>query len=214
MEGSSSNSRIDFVGINEHNLLLKIWTAPQATLKFILAKCPDKHLTVLLILGGAVRALDRVASQYEAKGQAVVDGLTIGIFFGTLSGWLTYYCYAWGLSLTGDWLGGKADTAQLRTIVAWALLPSIASLVLLLPQVAILEDDSFRREYAVYFVEDSKVLLLCRLGQLLLNAWSVIILSKGIALAQGFSFGKSILNMLLPGTLLVLFILLIAKLLQ
>lgn len=206
-------SKIDSAGVNERNLLLKIWTVPQETLSFILAKCPDKHLTVLLILGGAVRALDRIIRQHAASKQVVTSGITLGVILGTLSGWLTYYCYAWGLSWTGSWLGGRATTDQLRTVLAWALVPSIASLALLLPQVAVLEDDSFRREYGAYFMDGSSVLILCWIGQLVLSTWSVVILLKGITLVQGFSLGKFILNMLLPGMLVVLAILLIATLL-
>ena len=213
MQNDLLESKIDFAGVNEHNLLRKIWTVPQATLSFILAKCPDKHLPVLLILGGAVRALDRVVRQHDTGKQVVVNGITIGVILGTLSSWLTYYCYAWGLSLTGSWFGGRATTDQLRTILAWALVPSVASFALLLPQVAMLEDDSFRREYGAYFVEGSSVLMLCWIGQLVLSIWSVIILLKGIALVQGFELGKSILNMLLPGMLIVSAILLIATLL-
>jgi hypothetical protein len=213
MEDDLLESKMDFAGVSEHNLLRKIWTVPLATLSFILAKCPDKHVTVLLILGGAVRALDRVVRQHDASKQVVANGITIGVILGALSGWLTYYCYAWGLSLTGSWLGGRATTDQLRTILAWALVPSVASLALLFPQVALLEDGSFRREYGAYFTEGSSVLMLCWIGQLVLNIWSVVILLKGIALVQGFGLGKSTLNMLLPGALIVLAILLIAKLL-
>jgi hypothetical protein len=213
MEDDLLESKPDSAGVNEHNLLLKIWTVPQATLRFILARCPDRHLTVLLILGGAVRALDRVIGRHGAGKQVAANGLTIGIIFGTLSGWLTYYCYAWGLSLTGNWLGGRATTDQLRTVLAWALVPSVASLALLLPQVAVLEDASFRREYGAYFIDGSSVLLLCQIGQLALSIWSVVILLKGIALVQGFGMGKSVLNMLLPGTLIVVIILLIVTLL-
>ncbi|RZJ85874.1 MAG: hypothetical protein EOO60_14200, partial [Hymenobacter sp.] len=201
MEDDLFESKIDFAGVNEHNLLRKIWTVPQVTLSFILAKCPDKYLTVLLVLGGAVRALDRVVRQHDANKQVVTNRITIGVILGTLSGWLTYYCYAWGLSLTGSWLGGRATTDQLRTVLAWALVPSVASLALLLPQVAMSEDGSFRREYGAYFVEGSSVIMLCWIGQVVLSTWSVIILLKGIALVQGFGLGKSILNMLLPGTL-------------
>ncbi len=213
MEDDLLESKTDSAEVNEHNLLFKIWTVPQATLSFILAKCSDRHLTVLLILGGAVRALDRVVGRHGAGKQVAANGITIGIIFGTLSGWLTYYCYAWGLSLTGRWLGGRATTDQLRTVLAWALVPSVASLALLLPQVAVLEDDSFRHVYGAYFMDGSSVLLLCQIGQLILSIWSVIILLKGIALVQGFGMGKSILNMLLPGTLIVVAILLIATLL-
>jgi hypothetical protein len=214
MEEKLPSTVTDFGTVTENNLLLKIWTAPQDTLSFILEKCPDKHLTPLLILGGMVRALDRVVSQHAHDKGGTADGLMMGIVFGTLSGWLTYYCYAWGLSLTGNWLGGKATTDQLRTVLAWALIPSIASLVLLMPQVEILGDNSFRTEYASYFAEGSIVLLFCQLLQLVLSIWSVGILIRGIALVQGFGFGKSVLNMLLPGTLIIFFILLIASLLR
>lgn len=38
-------------GITERNLLLSIWLRPTATLRLILATCPDAYVIQLLVLG-------------------------------------------------------------------------------------------------------------------------------------------------------------------
>ena len=198
MHESSSYPAPASGNITKDNLLRKIWTEPQATLRYILARCPDEYVMRLFVLGGITRAVGRAISQHPGHQMSAAGSLIFAIIGGSISGVVTYTAYAWGMSLTGDWLGGKASSDQCKTVIAWASVPTIASLVLLLPTLAVLggEGPSLPRL-------PNAMLLGCGLIQIVLGGWSTIILLKGVALIQGFSLGRSLVNVLLPGVLLL-----------
>ena len=190
--------------INDKNLLSRIWTNPSDTLNYILKNCPDRYVTILLVLGGIVRAITRASNRNMGDNMTTILVLAISIITGGLFGWITYYIYAWALSLTGKWLGGESNPSKFRTVIAWALIPSICSLILLIPELIIFGDDLFKSQtvYKSEFIRYSWIAF--GLTELALSIWSITILVIGIGILQKFGIGKSILNMILP--LLVLLI--------
>jgi len=198
--------------INDDNLLTKIWLNPTDTLKYILKNCPEKYVAILLVLGGMGRAIDRASSKGMGDNMSTAAVLGITIVLGGLLGWITYYIYAWAMSVTGEWLNGKSEPSQFRTIIAWALIPSICSLILLVPEVIILGDDLFRSEIMNESLFNSISWIIFGLIEIILAIWSMVILVKGISLIQDFGIGKSILNMILPGLVLIIPIVVIALL--
>jgi len=187
-------------GVRANNVLVKIWLHPRATLRYILVHCPYKHVTQLFLLGGIARAVGRISGQHAAdvSGRVLLAATVGGAF-----GWLTFWAYAWGLSLTGQWPGGRATTALFRTVVAWALLPTVLSLLPTGLALDIQSENAFRREVLDLPISSETQLLILASIQLLLAAWTVAIMLSGIQLVQGFSWGRAVLNMLLPGGILV-----------
>lgn len=196
-------------GINENNLLLKIWVKPKATLIYILENCPNKFIIPLMILGGITRSIDRASAQNMGDKQSTFFILMIAIIVGGMFGWLSYYFYAWLLKVTGKWLGGIAEFEDFRTVIAWSLIPSICTLVLLVPELIIFGDDIFKSELSDPNLFSTLMLMVFGLLELTLGIWTLIIFIKGVALIQKFNIGKAILNMILPVFVILIPILLI-----
>lgn len=194
-------------GINRANLFRKIWTEPRATLSYVLANRVDEHVSMFFVLGGITRAVGRAITQYPTNKMGGVLTLILAIVGGSISGMITYTSYAWGMSLIGGWLGGKASSDQLKTVLGWALVPTIATLLLLIPILAALSGEVLGVAGLLF----GPLAMACALLQLGLGIWSTIILLKGVALVQGFTIGKSLANVLLPGVVLIGLILLIAS---
>lgn len=129
--------------------------------------------------------------------------LGIVIILGGLFGWVTYYIYAWCMSVTGEWLNGKSEPSKFRTIIAWALIPSICSLILLVPEVIIFGEDLFKSEPMNESLFNTVSWIVFGLIEIALAIWSTVILVKGMSLIQNFGIGKSFLNMILPGIVIV-----------
>lgn len=201
-----------FSKVNEENLLTKIWTNPTETFSFILKNCPEKNVSVLLVLGGIVRAIDRASVKDLGDQMPTFGVLTLAILFGGALGWVTYYIYAWGMSVTGKWIDGKADPSKFRTIIAWALVPSICSLILLVPQVIIFGDDLFKSNPMDNSMFNNISWIVFGVIELTLGLWTLVILVKGVSLIQGFKIGKSILNIIFPGLVIAVPIILLAVL--
>lgn len=199
-------------GITKPRLLVSIWRKPQATLAFILARCPDERISVLFLLGGVARALERAIVQQHGKMDAGTI-LLLAVVMGGISGWITSSLYTWGLAIVGRWLGGAASSERLKTVVAWAQVPVVAGLLLLWPALVFLKDASFLKLRLAYPLLTSSVLPILFVAKVVLGSWSVAVLLQGITLVQGFGMGRELVNMLLPGVLAGAFILLIAGLL-
>jgi hypothetical protein len=207
-------SENDYAGISKRKLLVSIWLRPQDTLAFILAKYPADYISILFFLGGIARAIERAISQQQSDRANITTALLLAIVMGSISGWITSSIYAWGMTIVGRWLGGIDDNDKFRTVLAWAQVPSIAGLLLLWPALVFLKDASFREVRLAYPPLTSSILPMLLLAKIVLGGWSIVIFLKGVALIQGFSSARALVNILLPGSLVVAFILLIAGLLQ
>jgi hypothetical protein len=190
--------------IVESNLVFKIWTHPKQTLDYILKNCPGKNLTILFILAGISRAIDRAVSHHNGDKMSTVAVLTVAILGGGLLGWISYFFYAWLLSVTGKWIKGNATSENFRTILAWASIPLIASLLLLIPELMLVGGDIFRSEMAEISFPVSIVLMIFWYIEISLAIWGLIILVEGISLVQNFKTGKAILNAVLPVLLIMI----------
>lgn len=193
----------DTSAIGEDSLLGSIWLKPTATLQYILAHCPDKYVTGLLVLGGIARAIDRASQQNSGDKFSTVSLLLLAVTVGGLTGWITYYVYGWGMSATGRWLGGRASSEAFRTVLAWALVPTVVSLALVIPQAVIFGDDLFRSEPVdtSAFAENAR--LAFGIVEFGLAIWALVILVSGVRLLQGFSIGRALANILLPGLVII-----------
>lgn len=189
--------------ISEDTLLASIWLKPTATLKFILTRCPDKYVTGLLVLGGIARAVDRASQHNYGDRTSTLTLLLTAFIMGGATGWISYYAYGWGMSATGRWLGGRADSEQFRTVLAWSLVPTVVALVLVIPQAFIFGDDLFRSEPTdtSAFAENAR--LVFGLVDIVMAVWAVIILICGVRLLQGFSVGRALANILLPAVVII-----------
>lgn len=197
------------IQLNEKDLLITILTKPKLSLEFILKYCPNKYVTSLLVLNGITNALDRnnllLTNHKSISTVFLIVVLIIGGIFGPLLG----NAYAASLNWTGDWLNGKAKTDQFLTVIAWSTIPYVFSLVLLIPKLLFLDDGLFRIDMSDLTNPKSVIYIVIAFFELALFIWSLVILVKGIALIQKFSYGKAILNVVLPVLVLIILIIII-----
>jgi hypothetical protein len=190
-------------GIEEGKLLQSIWLRPKDTLRFILKKCPDKYVTQLLIIGGAVSALGNVLD-----GQPFFDlgpwiSMVIIVIIGAIFGPIANMIFAAILSMVGRWIGGKGNYQRTLTVAAWSMVPSIAGAVFLFFQIG------YFGPYYLFFEGDIEIVALGFTKSditlyvfIFLNSvvsiWSTVILVVGLSVAQNFGIGKAILNLVIP----------------
>ncbi|MCB2409822.1 Yip1 family protein [Hymenobacter lucidus] len=189
----------EYPQIQADNALSQIWFKPKRTLAFLLANHPDKYVLPLLVLGGITRAIDRASMKDMGDKMSTATILLTAVLGGGLFGWLSYYLYAWLLSTTGRWLQGTASSHKFRTVIAWALVPSVVSLALVLPEVVVFGEDLFKSEPENTSHFNNIMWGVVSLLQATLGIWTIVILVKGTALVQNFTTGKAILNLILPG---------------
>ena len=187
--------------INEKDLLITIWTKPKVTLEYILKYCPNKYVNVLLMFGGVANAVNLNYQYFVGDKSFSTILFLIVVVLGGVLGWLAGYIEAALLSWVGEWLNGRADTNQFMTVIAWSAIPSICSLILVIPNIMMGDlEPSLLTRVLYYFISGL---------ELAVSIWSAIILIKGISLVQKFKIGKAILNACLPAIVIIVPILMI-----
>ena len=195
--------------IHEGNLLEKIWVKPTATISYILEECPEKYLLFIYPLAGIVNSLDRAATRSSGENVDILSIILAAVIGGALLGWLSFFIYGFFLSLTGRWIGGYAEPYQFRIVLAWASIPSIATLALIIPGILIFGEQLFVDDYFPTEYWKIAIYAIIFLGELVLGVWAIVIAVKGVALIQSFSPIKAILNLILPVLILIVPLILI-----
>ena len=184
--------------LNDNDLLATIWTKPKLALEYILSKCPKKYLIGLITLGGIANTINGTQVNIAQHKIFSIAILVIAVFIGALSGWVYSYIYASLLSWTGEWINGRGKMSQFITVISWSMVPSISSLILLIPKFIIFGDKLFNID--IRELNQVTVILYYSFNviEFILSIWTIIILITGISLIQKFNIWKAILNLILP----------------
>ena len=196
--------------ITDQDIFTKIWTQPKRIFKYINEKQYEKYLYTLLFLEGIAKSFDRAVSKNMGENSSLFFILFVSIILGGFLGWISYYIYAALLSWTGKWLDGKGNTSSIFRMMAYAMMPSILSLVFLIPQIIIHQENAFTS--AEYDSGNDFVDIFSSVFSLIggvLSLFSFVLIVIGLSQVQKFSIGKAIINLLLPIAVIVVPILLI-----
>lgn len=208
------DSNDENLNLTYKDIFTKIWTSPRLVFKYINDNHYNKYVTVLLVLSGISRSFDRASMKNMGDTISLWAILGNCILLGGLLGWISYYIYAALLSWTGKWLNGQGNTSSILTILSYAMIPSIIALVFLIPQIGIYGVEIFKQDGDItsagwisnVFVYGSMIL------EFILGIWTIVFCVVGISEVQKISIGKSILNLLLPGIVIVVPILILVLL--
>jgi hypothetical protein len=194
--------------ISANQLFTKIWTSPRAVFRFITEHHYDRHVTLLLLLAGIVRAFDRATSKSLGDHFPTATLIALCIIMGGLFGYLINYIYASLISWTGKWVDGKGDTRSILRVIAYAMVPSILSLLFLIPQIAVYGSEQFKAEGDIYSgtVLENVIFYVSLAIEFTLSLYSIVLCVIGVSEVQRISIGKAIINMLLPAAAIILFL--------
>lgn len=197
--------------ISDQQLFAKIWTSPREVFTYINDHKFEKYLYLLLILAGISRTFDRASLKNMGDNFSLWGVLAFCIIVGAIFGWITYYLYSALIIWTGKWLDGKGDTKSILRVLSFALIPSIAALLLLVPQIMIYGNEVFKSDgditsggLVLNVIVYSSMFLEFALG-----IWSLVLCVIAVSEVQKLSIGKSILNILLPVIVIMIPILII-----
>ncbi len=193
----------------EDDLLKTIWTKPTLTFQYLFKFCPDKYVTLLLVLSGIVSAFER--SSKDSHLSPVIT-FAIAIIIGGLCGRLFGYISSALLSWTGRWLKGTGTTKEFMTVTAWAMIPSICSLGLVIISMVLTGHVSISLDLTAQDKTSLILPVLISMGHLALQFWTLVIFVKGIAVVQNFSIKKATLNLFLPMLIIVVPLVILAVL--
>lgn len=196
--------------VTDKQIFTKLWSEPRLIFKFINDNQYDKYTHILLILAAISHGFDQASTKNTGDKMSLPAVIAMSILAGGIFGWITYYIYAAFISSTGKWLGGIAGTTSVLRILAYAMFPSVLSLLIIITQIALYGNGMFQSEINL---EDSSMVstafyYFSLLLALTLGIWTICFAVVGISEIQKFSIGKSILNLMLPGLIMLTIVLL------
>lgn len=188
------------ISLTEKEIFTEIWLEPRKVLRFINDHKYDKYVYILLIIAGISRAFDRAVSNHTGDKISLIGIVLLCVIMGGLLGWISYYIYAALISWTGKWVEGKGDTTSILRIIAYAMIPAIFSLALLVPQLAIYGNELFKSDGDI--ISGGLIANFIFYGSMLMEAvlgiYTIIFMVVGISEVQKFSNGKALLNLFMP----------------
>ena len=193
---------------------LTIWIHPRSTIRSIVDSDPTRLVLVLGALSGVARFLD------TAVGRSLGDVLPVGTILlllltvAPVLGILGLFIGGWIIRLTGSWLGGVANSTQVRAALAWGSIPQIATVLFVsLPIVlsfgneafttATPRTDSLAASSPIYAVLFGVVGFLMLAAGIVFGLWSLVVLLKCVGEVHRFSALRALLAILLPAFILV-----------
>lgn len=198
--------------ISEKKLFMKIWTSPREVFKFINTYKYNRYVSILLILAGITRTFDRASMKNMGDDFSLWGLIAFCIIIGAIFGYLTYYLYAALLSWTGKWMNAKGNTNSILRVLSYALIPSVISLLLLVPQIAIYGNEIFKSDGDISSggTVSNIIVYSAMFLEFMLGIWSLVLCVIAISEVQKLSIAKSILNLILPVVVIILPFLIIA----
>ncbi len=192
--------------LTDKEIFSKIWFSPREVFKYILYRNYDKYVTALLILAGVSRAFDKAADKGMGDTMSLWGIIGLCVFVGGVVGWFISGIYAGLINWTGKWLKGQGTAKSILSVMAYAYLPSILSLILLVPELSIYGVEMYKTDGDIISAGTSSNILFygALIIEAILGIWTIVLLIIGVAEAQKFSIGKSIVNLLLP--ILIIFL--------
>jgi hypothetical protein len=198
LDASENRGEPDIPAMDENMLLQTIWLQPRNTLLFIINRRPNKMVTFLLVLGGAVAGLNNALEGGDLFIDSAYIKLAVGLLAGAIFGAVANMLIAAILAWSGRLIGGTGRYQRVLPAVAWSLVPTIAQIIPIFLMLGY-----FGVDVAVGYVDlsttSSQILFYILLFlELCLTIWSALILITGLSIAHRFGIGKAVLNVLIP----------------
>ncbi len=200
-----SSAPTEGIDLSVENPFLTIWTRPRATIRGIVRTDPNHHVVPLAMAGGIVQALDQAATRNAGDALSLSAILAIAIVGGPIGGLVGLYFWGWLLGLTGRWLGGQADSVEVRAALAWPMVPMLASIPILGIQLALIGHEIFTSQTPYLEAHPGLGIVLAATGvlEVVLGIWSFVVLLKCVGEVQGFSAWRALGAMFVAGLLII-----------
>jgi len=150
---------------------------------------------------------------YKMRSEGIIDieslSSTIGsvfamIFLGTIYGILSNFIIGFLIKLTGKIFNAKNDFRKILNVLSWSYLPLLIAVLIIIPSIFVAKIITSDINVTIKLIL-SIIVILLSFVQAILGIWQLILLYKGLKVAQTVSPINTILNYLLAGGIFGIF---------
>jgi hypothetical protein len=178
-----------------------MWFSPRVTMRRLLEAETRPSWIPVVALAAVSSALSSM--QLDEAGALSASRSAMPVIIGSLQVIFGVLVGPFLLAFVGGWLGGEADPADIREVLAWSYVPIAVGSVLWIPLVLTLGTRAFGTDSEpLTGLQWLSVPLLLGIGVSYL--WSLPLMVGGLAAVQRFSIGKAILCLVILSVPLLL----------
>lgn len=183
----------------ELNPWFSIWMRPRETMRQILNTDPERQVLVLAAISGIGQTLNKASQRNLGDAIDVPVILFLALILGSIGGIIQLYISGALISWTGKWIEGQADSLQVRAALAWSSIPGIWLMLFWIPELALFGEEMFTEEMPVMESNSllSNAFIALGLVSTIGAVWSIVVMLKCLAEAQGFNAWKALANIIL-----------------
>ena len=182
--------------MEEIKLWFTLWVSPRETMREILQKAPNFRLWLLSTLYGL--GFGWLLSLSFPTGFSL-PFFIIATILSPLVGYVLFSFTGYLFYLTGKWIGGQGSFQAVRSSVAWGSIPPIVNYILLIILALVVGTYHIPSLIQNFGANVGADIVFVIIGVLyaIVGIWGLIIWLFLLAEAQGFSFWKSVLNVII-----------------
>jgi len=187
------------------NPFLTIWTRPRATIRGIVNTNPTLHVTLLAVIGGVIQTLDNASARNSGDRLALPTILISALIGGSLGGLIGLYVGGWLFRHTGKWLGGRAESEEVRAALAWSTVPVVATIPIWAIQLGLAGREMFTSETPALDANPALwlVLIATFVLEAVLGIWAFVIMLKCLGEVHRFSPWRALGSILMIVVIIV-----------
>ncbi len=183
---------------HHHNPWYSIWTHPRMTIQRIIEQNPNHRLATLSFIYGFPWLLSLAQSlslgEYYANWLIVFAALVLAIPIGYILLSISAFFFLW----IGKIIRGEGTFRSVRSALAWANVPNVVSIVILLLLVTFFREGIFDSNFATR-TGNGGWLLGVFFIRMIFVVWAFVLLLHTLGQVQKFSAWMALLNTILVG---------------
>jgi Yip1 domain. len=204
------------ITLTEGEIFTRIWTSPRIVFKFLNDTHYDKHIYLLLALGGIGNGIEQATTHAFGENWPFIVVVCIAVILGVVLGIIGNRVYAGLVLWTGRLFNGKANFHQLLRVNAYSMIPTIAALIFIFMEVGFYGDQMFKSGFNGILLNPPYNFLFyfSLMAQFVLGIWAFVINVVGTAEVQKISTVSAFWNVMLPALIVFVIIFLVTYLVR
>lgn len=159
-------------------------------------------MVVLVSISSILASLERLANRGVPENIPLPVMLGMIAVLGPVFGVLFWYLHAWAASIVAAWLGGRGERADIRAAMAIGALPSIVGRSMIVIPLLVFGLEWFSKGFAAPPGNAAWLWTLAGV-QTALAIYAIVLMSKGMGEACGFSAWRGWASLAIPYAVLI-----------